>query len=208
MSDHEPQEASSSSMETFVAKNDNYHQLQSPSQLQELLSKDLNRISLLYFRAEWAEVCKTTDPLIKSLAQKLSEPLFLEIEAESLPEVTESFEVESVPSFIILRGHELYSRILGTQVSQVESDLIKYLNKTSKNQQVGNGLNQGGRYQTLSETHEKPKSPGPRLSGGTKSVNNNDGSEETEEEVFERCKKLMNQSKVVVFMKVSPALKI
>jgi hypothetical protein len=43
----------------------NYQKLESPTQLQTLLGADLKRLSILYFRAEWAEICRTADPVIK-----------------------------------------------------------------------------------------------------------------------------------------------
>merc|ERR1712080_414768 len=39
----------------------NYHRVESPADLQAQLSADLNRVSVLYFRADWAEPCKTMD---------------------------------------------------------------------------------------------------------------------------------------------------
>lgn len=43
----------------FTSMASNYHILDSPEQLQSILSVDLTKLSVLYFRAEWAEVCKT-----------------------------------------------------------------------------------------------------------------------------------------------------
>ncbi|KAI8450812.1 monothiol glutaredoxin-4 [Phakopsora pachyrhizi] len=154
----------------------NYHKLDSPGQIQELLGADLNRLSLLYFRAGWAEVCQTADLAVKSLAEKWSEPIFIEIEAESLPDVAESFEVTSVPSFLILRGHRLLSRIVGAKLSELESNLEKFLKAKQDKSSVGQPSGSA-------ETEFK---------------------EETEEQVFARCKTLMNQSKVVLFMKGDP----
>lgn len=96
-------------------------QITSPEHLQEQLGADLNRLSILSFRAEWAEPCKQMDEVVRELAKKYQQALFLEvcslpashseavddelaqIEAESLPDISESFEVESVPFFILLR---------------------------------------------------------------------------------------------------------
>lgn len=177
----------------------NYYKLESPSQLQSLLGADLQRLSVLYFRAEWAEICRATDPVVKSLSQKFEEPLFLEIEAESLPDVAESFEVSSVPCFIILRGHKLLSRIVGAESSQLESDVEKFV-KAGGNQQTN------GRYEVRSETKLKPTPPPPvpTLNQREAKEQTTLDDEESEEQLFTRCKSLMQQSKVVVFMKGDP----
>ena len=53
--------------------------------------------------ADWAEPCKQMDAAIRELAKAHPKALFLEIEAEALPDISESFEVESVPYFVLLR---------------------------------------------------------------------------------------------------------
>ncbi|KAH9467537.1 hypothetical protein Pst134EA_011181 [Puccinia striiformis f. sp. tritici] len=189
-------------MDTSVAENSNlggsnYHKLESPTQLQTLLGADLKRLSVLYFRAEWAEICKTADPFIKSLSQKWKEPLFLEIEAESLPDVAESFEVSSVPCFVILRGHQLLSRIIGAELPQLEADVEKFV-KASQNKQ------NNGKHEVLSETTQKPQPPSSVLNVNKLQAGTGPNEDETEEQLFARCKSIMQQSKVVVFMKGDP----
>ncbi|KNZ57519.1 hypothetical protein VP01_2138g2 [Puccinia sorghi] len=197
----------------------NYQKLDSPTQLQTLLGADLKRLSILYFRAEWAEICRTADPVSISKmegapvcrsqslhpfdqSQLANEQFVEQIEAESLPDVAESFEVSSVPCFIILRGHQLLSRTVGAELSQLESDVEKFV-KASQNKQTN------GKYEVLSETTQKPQPPSrsfsltvPLSTRSLAGVPQNE--DETEEQLFARCKSLMQQSKVVVFMKGDP----
>lgn len=86
---------------------ENLHQVTSPEHLQELLSKDLNRVSLLYFWAPWAEPCKQMSEIFTELTRKYSEVLSLQIEAEEQPEIAESFSIESVPLVLLLRVRRL-----------------------------------------------------------------------------------------------------
>lgn len=51
----------------------------SPEHLQSLLSVDLNRVSVLYFRADWAEPCTQMDGVILELAKRWSAVLFLSV---------------------------------------------------------------------------------------------------------------------------------
>lgn len=51
----------------------------SPEHLQELLSKDLSRVSCLYFRADWAEPCTQMDSVIIELAKRWPGVLFLSV---------------------------------------------------------------------------------------------------------------------------------
>jgi thiol:disulfide interchange protein len=57
----------------------NYHRVESPADLQAQLSADLNRVSVLYFRADWAEPCKTMDAVTHELANRSPDVLFLSV---------------------------------------------------------------------------------------------------------------------------------
>lgn len=81
----------------------NFHEISSPEQFQEILSADLSRISLLNFWAPWAEPCTQMNEVVLELARKYPQLLVLQVEAESQADISESFEIEAVPSFIILR---------------------------------------------------------------------------------------------------------
>jgi thioredoxin-like negative regulator of GroEL len=81
----------------------NLHDVVSSDHFKELLSKDLRRVSLLYFWAPWAEPCKQMTEVVTELSRKYKQLLSLKIEAEEQVEISESFDIESVPSFIVLQ---------------------------------------------------------------------------------------------------------
>ena len=56
----------------------NYIQITSSDDLQARLGADLTRLSILNFRATWAEPCKQMDAVAKQLAEKHPKALFLE----------------------------------------------------------------------------------------------------------------------------------
>jgi thiol-disulfide isomerase/thioredoxin len=91
-----------------MATDSNLYQVQSSDQFKELLSKDLQRVSLLYFWAPWAEPCKQMAEVVAELSKKYSKLLSLQIEAEEQNEISESFDIESVPTFIILRVRRMF----------------------------------------------------------------------------------------------------
>lgn len=57
----------------------NYHVISSPENLQSLLSVDLTKLSLLYFRADWAEPCVQMDLVVDQLVKRWSDVLFLSV---------------------------------------------------------------------------------------------------------------------------------
>lgn len=86
----------------------NVYDVTSPAHFQELLSKDLSRVSLLNFWAPWAEPCVQMNAEVVKLAQQHQNVLVLNIEAEEQADIAESFEIASVPTFVILRVRLLY----------------------------------------------------------------------------------------------------
>lgn len=86
-----------------AASSSNLHAVTSPEHFQQLLSADLERVSVLYFYADWAEPCAAMTQAVAALADAHPAALFLQIEAEALPEVSESFEIDAVPYTILLR---------------------------------------------------------------------------------------------------------
>lgn len=53
--------------------------ISSPEHFQEELSKDLERVSVTYFWAEWAAPCKEMNEEVKKLASKHDKILFLQV---------------------------------------------------------------------------------------------------------------------------------
>ncbi|KAH9991719.1 glutaredoxin [Russula vinacea] len=155
----------------------NLHQVKSSNQFKELLSEDLQRVSLLYFWAPWAEPCKQMTAVVAELSRKYPRLLSLHIEAEEQSDISESFDIESVPSFIILRGHTLLCRISGADARSLTEAIERHVGSAQS-------------IAPLSRSENSPAAPPPAV--------------ETPEELETRLRRLMNQSKVVLFMKGSP----
>ncbi|VDC04935.1 unnamed protein product [Peniophora sp. CBMAI 1063] len=153
----------------------NLHDVTSPDHFKALLSADLSRVSLLNFWAPWAAPCAQMNEVVRELGRKYPSLLVLMIEAEEQADITESFDVEAVPSFILLRGHTLLSRISGADAAALTSAVAHHTRPTAS--------------APLSHTDRAP-APAP--------------AEETPEQLNERLRGLMNRSKVMLFMKGSP----
>ncbi|KAG8720041.1 monothiol glutaredoxin grx4 [Ceratobasidium sp. 394] len=102
-----------------MSQTENFHVVESAEQFKDLLSADLERISLLNFWAPWAEPCIKMNEVVSELAKTNPKLLTLQIEAdkESNEDIADSFKIESVPTFLILKGHTLLSRIDGAAES-------------------------------------------------------------------------------------------
>ncbi|TFK24810.1 thioredoxin [Coprinopsis marcescibilis] len=163
----------------------NLHQVNSPDHFKDLLSADLNRVSVINFWAPWAAPCAQMNEVFSELAKKYPATLFLQVHAEDQPDIAESFDVEAVPTFLLLRGHTLLNRIAGADAAALTQAIQKHASTPT--------------YIPLSKTDQAPAKP-----NGNSAPSTNDDDEETAEQLEDRCRKLMNQSKVVLFMKGNP----
>jgi len=123
--------------------------------------------------------------VVAELAKKYPAGLFLQVEAEEQPDIAESFDIEAVPAFIILRGHTLLARISGADASALTKAVEKHVATPS--------------YKPQSHTDQKAAPPPSSASPAEA-----DGNAETPEELEKRLQALMNQRKVVLFMKGTP----
>ncbi|WWC60495.1 Grx4 family monothiol glutaredoxin [Kwoniella dejecticola CBS 10117] len=155
----------------------------SPEHFKTLLSEDLNRVSCLNFWAPWAEPCQAFNKQIEEESKKFPKVLFLNIEAEELSDISESFDIEAVPSFLLLRGHTLLARHSGSDISLLQSLLSQHSGSTSSSSAATGGL-----ATSKAQPQAPPSEPKQR----------------TEEEIVARCHELMNKHKVVLFMKGNP----
>ncbi|KAF7318593.1 Glutaredoxin [Mycena chlorophos] len=148
----------------------------SPSQLRALLSADLTRVSLLSFWAPWAEPCKAMEAVVIELARKYGGMLVLSIEAEEQDEIAASFGVESVPEFILLKGHALLARVSGADAKALVDAVSAHAPRSSPSpSQIASSA--------------RPASPPPRR---------------LTPELETRLRGLLNKSRIVLFMKGTP----
>jgi len=120
------------------------------------------------------------------LSKKYPPALFLQVEAETQADIAESFEIEAVPAFVILRGHTLLDRISGADASALTQAVAKHATSPL--------------YNPLSRTDNAPAKAPTVVPSGLQY----DDKTETPEELNQRLRSLMTQSQVVLFMKGTP----
>ncbi|CAG7849195.1 Monothiol glutaredoxin-4 [Serendipita indica DSM 11827] len=173
----------------------NLHDVKSADEFQDYLSKDLQRVSLINFWAPWAEPCKQMNELVAELAKKYESVLFLQVDAEQLPEISESFDVESVPAFVLLRGHTLLGRVTGADADGLTKQLAIH-GKTAVKPTATSDKAPAAPLASVPETNSAAAAPtAPEEKPAPK---------ETQEELEARMRKIMDSDKVVLFMKGSP----
>ncbi|GAA99966.1 uncharacterized protein L969DRAFT_19554 [Mixia osmundae IAM 14324] len=187
------------------------HVVQSPADLQSKLNEDLERVTLLNFRADWAEPCQAMDQVALHLSQHYpaSKLLVLSIDAEEQEDISESFQVDAVPYTILLRGHQLLERLSGAQAELLNQKVKLHINSKARP------------AVPLSKTTQAPEAPpkaayhaDAKETAQTTASNDTahgpmpiaEDEEEPEADLTARCQELMTAAPVMLFMKGDPTM--
>lgn len=91
----------------------------SSEQFEDLLSKAGKCLSVVHFQASWAPQCGQMNEVMAELAKEHAHTTFVKLEAESVPEVSEKYEIASVPTFIFFKSGQKVDRLDGAHAPEL-----------------------------------------------------------------------------------------
>uniref|UniRef100_A0A672M4N7 Thioredoxin domain-containing protein n=1 Tax=Sinocyclocheilus grahami TaxID=75366 RepID=A0A672M4N7_SINGR len=98
-------------------------------QFEELLKNNSKSLTVVHFHAPWAPQCSQMNEVMAELAKEHKHTMFVKLEAEAVPEVSEKYEITSVPTFLFFKGGEKIDRLDGAHAPEL----------TNKVQRLGSG---------------------------------------------------------------------
>lgn len=84
------------------------------------------QLVVLHFEADWAEECKQMNEVLEELAKEYTHTIFLRVEAEEVEKVTLHYEIESVPSFVLLKEQKVLTKVEGADAAKLSSAVKHY----------------------------------------------------------------------------------
>ncbi|GMH19305.1 hypothetical protein Nepgr_021146 [Nepenthes gracilis] len=88
--------------------------------------KDSNQLMVIDFAASWCGPCKLMEPAIQSMASKFSDVEFAKIDVDELPDVAREFEVQAMPTFVLVKRGKEVDRVLGARKDELETKIVKH----------------------------------------------------------------------------------
>lgn len=86
------------------------------------------RVVLLHFCAEWAEVCRAFHPKLDKLAGEFPSLVIAKIDTSKSTAVLEEFNIESIPTLILVQHEELETICTGdVEYTTLKSEISKYI---------------------------------------------------------------------------------
>ncbi|KAL1577299.1 Grx4 family monothiol glutaredoxin [Candida albicans P57072] len=171
-------------------------EIESEQQFTELTKADPSKLIALYFHTPWAGPCKTMNQVFKTLADSKESDnsiIFLSINADELPEISEIFEVSAVPYFILIRNQTILKELSGADPKEFIQALNQFSNNTNSTTTSNNDNVQASINSTTANTNSN------------NTTTNAPEVEESEEALNERLNKLTKAAPIMLFMKGSPS---
>jgi thioredoxin len=81
---------------------------------------------ILDFSAVWCGPCKMIAPIYEELANEYTDVIFLKVDVDENPEVTEMFQVMSMPTFLLLKNKQSVERWSGASVEKLRAALANH----------------------------------------------------------------------------------
>ncbi|KAI4811360.1 glutaredoxin 3 [Pseudochaenichthys georgianus] len=88
-------------------------------QFEDFLAKAGKCLTVVHFQAAWAPQCGQMNEVMAVLAKEHTHTTFVKLEAEAVPEVSEKYEIASVPTFLFFKGGEKVDRLDGAHAPEL-----------------------------------------------------------------------------------------
>ncbi|KAM3872905.1 glutaredoxin 3 [Diretmus argenteus] len=88
-------------------------------QFEDFLAKAGKCLSLVHFQAAWAPQCGQMNDVMAELAKEHAHTTFIKLEAEAVPEVSEKYDISSVPTFLFFKAGEKVDRLDGAHAPEL-----------------------------------------------------------------------------------------
>lgn len=85
-----------------------------------------SQLVVLHFEADWAEECKQMNEVLSELSKEYKHTIFLRVEAEELENISLHYEIECVPSFVLLKEKKTLHKIDGADAAKLTSSVKHY----------------------------------------------------------------------------------
>jgi thioredoxin 1 len=85
-----------------------------------------NKIVFIDFYAEWCGPCKRIAPYIEDLTDIFDHINFIKIDVDKMEELSNSFKIKAMPTFVIMKNGKEESRIEGADKVKIKKLLSDY----------------------------------------------------------------------------------
>ncbi|XP_061336992.1 thioredoxin H2-like [Gastrolobium bilobum] len=89
-------------------------------------NKKTDKLMVIDFTATWCGPCKLMDPVIQEFTAKYTDVEFIKIDVEELMEVSEAFQVQALPTFILIKKGKVADKVTGVRKDELQRMIEKH----------------------------------------------------------------------------------
>ncbi|KAM9133996.1 glutaredoxin-3 [Pangshura tecta] len=103
----------------------------SAGRFRELLQQKGKSLVVVHFWAPWAPQCIQMNDVMAELAKEHSQVTFVKLEAEAVPEVSEKYEISSVPTFLFFKNSQKIDRLDGAHAPELTKKVQRHASSST-----------------------------------------------------------------------------
>ncbi|XP_078499618.1 glutaredoxin-3 isoform X1 [Lissotriton helveticus] len=103
----------------------------SAEQYEELLKQSGKSLVVVHFWAPWAPQCSQMNEVMAVLAKEHANVTFVKLEAEAVPEVSEKYDISSVPTFLFFKNSQKVDRLDGAHAPELTKKVQRHASSAS-----------------------------------------------------------------------------
>ena len=96
-----------------------------------LLEVPQDKKVIIDFFADWCGPCKRIAPEYEKLSEKYTDVVFLKVDADASEKLSESFQINALPTFLFLNKGNIVKRLEGANVAELVKNLETLNNLTN-----------------------------------------------------------------------------
>nr|GMD28759.1 thioredoxin H2-like [Ipomoea batatas] len=89
-------------------------------------SKGTNKLMVIDFTATWCGPCKRMEPTINDFAAQYTDVEFVKIDVDELPDVAQYFEVQAMPTFVLVKNGNVIDKVVGADKDVLLQKILKH----------------------------------------------------------------------------------
>nr|KYP43003.1 Thioredoxin H-type 2 [Cajanus cajan] len=90
--------------------------------------KQTNKLMVIDFTASWCGPCKLMDPVIQDYAAKYKDVEFVKIDVDELMDVSQYFEVQTMPTFMLIKKGKVADKVVGVKKEELQRVIEQHRN--------------------------------------------------------------------------------
>ncbi|KAF9469846.1 thioredoxin-like protein [Collybia nuda] len=118
--------------------------LVSVSELDNILAKSKDKLSVIDFHATWCGPCHAIAPTFETLSKRYKNVNFLKCDVDSAKDIASRYAVTAMPTFIFLKGGVKVDQVKGANKAALEEAVRRHSGNTPSSAFSGKGQTLGG----------------------------------------------------------------